>query len=127
MGGVRNRVVTTDNNFLYPTLQIRSRSGVTEGFQCDAKRPAGSWSPTGSRILGRFLFVQGGTMASVAEQRAAGTRARPLKIGLLGIGVGAGEVIPAMDAMEEVDLFAAADVVPATRELFKGRYPETRV
>jgi phthalate 4,5-cis-dihydrodiol dehydrogenase len=66
-------------------------------------------------------------MASFTEQPSAGTRTRPLKVGLLGIGVGAGEVIPAMDAMEDIDLFAAADVVPATRELFKGRYPETRI
>ena len=66
-------------------------------------------------------------MASLAEQRKSGASARPLKIGLLGIGVGAGEVIPAMDGMAEIELFAAADVVPATRELFKGRYPETRM
>jgi phthalate 4,5-cis-dihydrodiol dehydrogenase len=63
-------------------------------------------------------------MASLAEQTSRGTRARALKIGLLGIGVGAGEVIPAMASMEEIDLVAAADV-PATRELFKARYPET--
>jgi phthalate 4,5-cis-dihydrodiol dehydrogenase len=73
------------------------------------------------------MFVGGGTVASLAEQASKATQSRPLRIGLLGIGVGAGEVIPAMAAMEEIDLVAAADVVPATRELFKQRYPETNV
>src|SRR5438105_1960467 len=32
-----------------------------------------------------------------------------------------------MQSMEEIDLVAAADVVPATRERFQARYPESRV
>jgi phthalate 4,5-cis-dihydrodiol dehydrogenase len=36
-------------------------------------------------------------------------------------------MLPAMEAMEEIDLFAAADVVPETRQRFKERYPEARV
>jgi phthalate 4,5-cis-dihydrodiol dehydrogenase len=32
-----------------------------------------------------------------------------------------------MEAMEEIDLFASADVVPETRERFKARYPNARV
>jgi len=57
----------------------------------------------------------------------AKTSTRAVKLGLLGIGVGAGEVLPAMESMEEIDLVAAADVVPATLERFKERYPESKV
>ena len=53
--------------------------------------------------------------------------ARPLKLGLIGIGVGAAEILPAMESMEEIDLVAGADVVPETRERFQKRYPNTRV
>jgi phthalate 4,5-cis-dihydrodiol dehydrogenase len=55
------------------------------------------------------------------------TAKRTLKIGMIGIGVGGAEMLPAMEAMEEIDLFAGADVVPTTRERFKERYPEARV
>lgn len=61
------------------------------------------------------------------ETRRASEGSRALKIGIIGIGVGAGEALPAMHAMEQVHLVAGADVVPATRERFKERYPETRV
>jgi phthalate 4,5-cis-dihydrodiol dehydrogenase len=50
-----------------------------------------------------------------------------LKIGLLGIGVGAAEILPAMQSMPTIDLVAGADVVPATRERFHQRFPEARV
>ena len=30
-------------------------------------------------------------------------------------GVGGAEMLPAMEAMEEIDLFAGADIVPTTR------------
>jgi len=56
-----------------------------------------------------------------------GKRTRTLRIGLIGIGVGAAEILPAMDAMEELDLVAGADVVPATRERFQQRFPEAKV
>jgi phthalate 4,5-cis-dihydrodiol dehydrogenase len=56
-----------------------------------------------------------------------GTNARTLKIGLIGIGVGASEILPAMEAMEELDLIAGADVVLATRERFKQRFPNATV
>src|SRR5581483_2293649 len=52
---------------------------------------------------------------------------RALKLGLIGVGVGAAEMLPAMEAMDEIDLFAAADVVPETRQRFKARYPNARV
>ena len=51
---------------------------------------------------------------------------RSLKIGMIGIGVGGAEILPAMEAMETIELVAGADVVPATLERFKGRYPATK-
>jgi phthalate 4,5-cis-dihydrodiol dehydrogenase len=52
--------------------------------------------------------------------------ARQLKIGVAGIGVGAAEILPAMEAMPELSLVAGADVVPETRRRFKERYPEAQ-
>lgn len=68
-------------------------------------------------------------MAAVQEQATQSTPAtrRPLKLGLIGIGVGAAEVLPAMDAMADIDLVAGADIVPKTRELFQERFPNARV
>ena len=51
---------------------------------------------------------------------------RSLKIGMIGIGVGGAEILPAMEAMETLELVAGADVVPATLERFKARYPTTK-
>lgn len=48
---------------------------------------------------------------------------RSLKIGMIGIGVGGAEILPAMEAMETIDLVAGADVVPATLERFGARFP----
>ena len=56
-----------------------------------------------------------------------GRSGRTVKIGLIGIGVGAAEILPAMEAMEEIDLVAGADVVPATRERFQERFPNAQV
>jgi phthalate 4,5-cis-dihydrodiol dehydrogenase len=53
--------------------------------------------------------------------------ARNLKIGVLGIGVGAAEILPAMDSMAELDLAAGADIVAETRDRFKERYPNAKV
>ena len=53
-------------------------------------------------------------------------QARALKIGMIGIGVGGAEILPAMEAMETIDLVAGADVVPETLRRFKERYPEAR-
>lgn len=67
---------------------------------------------------------------TTTQSRAGGTPAgakRRLKIGMIGIGVGGAEMLPAMDAMPEIDLFAGADVVPTTRDRFKQRYPDARV
>ena len=52
--------------------------------------------------------------------------ARTMRIGMIGIGVGGAEVMPAVDAMDNVTLVAGADIVPATLSRFKERYPESR-
>ena len=56
---------------------------------------------------------------------AVGTRL--LKMGMIGIGVGGTEILPAMETMPEIDLYAGADLNPLTRERFKERYPEAEV
>jgi phthalate 4,5-cis-dihydrodiol dehydrogenase len=47
---------------------------------------------------------------------------RKLKIGIVGIGVGASEILPAMEAMPQLELAAGADVNQRVRETFKERY-----
>ena len=49
-----------------------------------------------------------------------------MRIGMIGIGVGGSEIMPAIDAMDTVVLVAGADVVPETLTRFKERYPEAR-
>jgi len=51
-----------------------------------------------------------------------GVPVRKLKMGMIGIGVGGTEMLPAMEAMEELDLVAGADPNPTTLERFKARY-----
>lgn len=48
--------------------------------------------------------------------------ARKLKLGIVGIGVGASEILPAMEQMPEFELIAAADVNPRVLETFRERY-----
>jgi phthalate 4,5-cis-dihydrodiol dehydrogenase len=50
-----------------------------------------------------------------------------LKMGMIGVGVGGTEILPAMESMPEIDLYAGADANPMTRERFKARYPEAQV
>ena len=52
---------------------------------------------------------------------------RKLKLGIIGIGVGAAEMLPAMESAPTIDLFAGADIEPDVRARFKERYPEARV
>ena len=47
---------------------------------------------------------------------------RKLKLGIVGIGVGASEILPAMEQMAEFELVAAADVNPRVLETFHQRY-----
>ncbi len=55
------------------------------------------------------------------------TTTKTLKMAMVGIGVGGAEILPAMEAMPEIDLFAGADINPTARERFKQRYPDARV
>jgi phthalate 4,5-cis-dihydrodiol dehydrogenase len=52
---------------------------------------------------------------------------RKLRMGMIGIGVGGAEILPAMDGSPEIELAAGADIVPATRAAFVERYPKARV
>ncbi len=47
---------------------------------------------------------------------------RKLKLGIVGIGVGASEILPQMEQIPEFELIAAADVNPRVLETFKQRY-----
>src|SRR6266568_1199408 len=53
--------------------------------------------------------------------------ARRLKMAMVGIGVGGAEILPAMESMDSIELFAGADINEVTRQRFKERYPSTRV
>ncbi len=67
---------------------------------------------------------------TVTQGRSSGGAAGPLrtlKMGMIGVGVGGTEMLPAMDAMPELELFAGADINPETRARFKERYPDARV
>ena len=52
---------------------------------------------------------------------------KPLKLGVIGIGVGAAEMLPPMERAPYIDLFAGADVNPDVRQRFQARYEEARV
>lgn len=52
---------------------------------------------------------------------------KPLKLGVIGVGVGAAEMLPPMERASYIDLFAGADIDPDVRERFKSRYPNARV
>ena len=47
---------------------------------------------------------------------------RKLRLGIVGIGVGASEILPAMEQMAEFELVAAADINPRVLETFRHRY-----
>lgn len=52
---------------------------------------------------------------------------RPLRMGVVGFGVGASAVLPTMAAVPEIELVGGADRDPALRAGFLERYPGTRV
>jgi phthalate 4,5-cis-dihydrodiol dehydrogenase len=54
------------------------------------------------------------------------TSTQTLKIGMIGIGVGGAEILPAMESTPGIELVVGADVVPATLERFQQRYPSTK-
>jgi phthalate 4,5-cis-dihydrodiol dehydrogenase len=45
---------------------------------------------------------------------------------MIGIGVGGAEILPAMEAMDTVEVVAGADVVPTTLERFSERFPDSK-
>ncbi|MPZ13902.1 MAG: hypothetical protein GEU73_05685 [Chloroflexi bacterium] len=49
------------------------------------------------------------------------------RMGMVGIGVGGAEILPAMDSAAGIELYAGADINPVTRERFHARYPEAKV
>ena len=52
---------------------------------------------------------------------------RKIRLGVIGVGVGAAEMLPPMEQADYIDLFAAADVNPDVRSRFAERYPNARV
>ena len=52
---------------------------------------------------------------------------KPLKMGVIGVGVGATQIMPNMESLDEIDLMAAADTNPRVREAFQARFPDARV
>ena len=52
---------------------------------------------------------------------------RPLRLGMIGIGVGASFVLHGADRTDAVEIFAGADIDPTSRDRFATRYPEARV
>jgi phthalate 4,5-cis-dihydrodiol dehydrogenase len=51
---------------------------------------------------------------------------KTLKVGMIGVGMGAGEIIPVFDTMPHIELVACADVNPAILAAFQDRYPAAR-
>jgi phthalate 4,5-cis-dihydrodiol dehydrogenase len=60
----------------------------------------------------------------MAENEAGTSQAaaRKLKLGIVGIGVGASEILPAMESTPQIELVAGADVNPRVLETFQARY-----
>ena len=53
---------------------------------------------------------------------------RKLKLGFVGIGIGAAAILPQADAMpDEIEVSAGADINARVRQAFAQRYPEARV
>lgn len=52
---------------------------------------------------------------------------KQLKLGVIGIGVGASEMLPHFEAADFVNLYAGADINPDVRKRFGERYPEAKV
>src|SRR5688572_14033687 len=47
---------------------------------------------------------------------------QPIKLGVVGIGVAAASVLPAAEAMPQVELVAGADVNPKALDVFRSKY-----
>ena len=55
------------------------------------------------------------------------TGQKPLRMGIIGIGVGATQIMPNMEAMPEIEIVAGADIDPRVREAFLARYESAKV
>src|SRR5947207_12866688 len=60
------------------------------------------------------------------ERSRAMVHSRRLNLGMIGIGVGGAEILPAMEAMDTIDVVAGADIVPATLDRFSARFPSAK-
>jgi phthalate 4,5-cis-dihydrodiol dehydrogenase len=52
---------------------------------------------------------------------------KTVRMGMVGIGVGGAEILPAMETTAGIELYAGADINPATRAGFHAKYPEAKV
>ncbi len=52
---------------------------------------------------------------------------KTIRMGMVGIGVGGAEILPAMDSTPGIELYAGADINATTRERFQAKYPEAKV
>jgi phthalate 4,5-cis-dihydrodiol dehydrogenase len=52
---------------------------------------------------------------------------KTVRMGMVGIGVGGAEILPAMATTPGIELYAGADINPVTRERFQQKYPEAKV
>lgn len=61
-------------------------------------------------------------MAEKEKTESREATGRRLKLGIVGIGVGASEILPAMESTPNIDLAAGADINPRVLETFHKRY-----
>jgi phthalate 4,5-cis-dihydrodiol dehydrogenase len=52
---------------------------------------------------------------------------KTIRMGMVGIGVGGAEILPAMESTSGIELYAGADINPLTRDGFHAKYPEAKV
>jgi phthalate 4,5-cis-dihydrodiol dehydrogenase len=52
---------------------------------------------------------------------------KTIRMGMVGIGVGGAEILPAMASAPGIELYAGADINSVTRERFQEKYPEAKV
>ena len=67
-------------------------------------------------------------MTSTQQGGAGGSApAKTLRMGIIGIGVGATQIMPNIDAMDNMEIVAGADLNPRVRDVFGSRYPDAKV
>src|SRR6266581_2325042 len=55
------------------------------------------------------------------------TTMKTIRMGMVGIGVGGAEILPALESTPGIELYAGADINGQTREGFHAKYPEAKV